>query len=132
MWCRGFLACFYGLAGILHITVPQPFLRITPGWVPEPSAVIMLTGVAEIAGAVGLLLPRMRRYGGFGLALYAVCVFPANVKHAMDALGTGGASPWQWLYHGLRLPLQPVLVWLPLFATGIVAKEGARRSLRRR
>jgi hypothetical protein len=40
--------------------------------------------------------------------------------------------PWQWLYHSLRLPFQPVLVWLPLFATGVLAKEDRTQSSRRK
>jgi uncharacterized membrane protein len=130
--CRALLACFYGLAGILHLAFPRPFLSITPSWVPQPETVVFLTGLAEVSGAVCLLLPCLRRYAGVGLALYAVCVFPANVKHAMDALESAEASLWQWLYHSLRLPFQPVLVWLPLFATGFLMKESADRSSQRR
>ena len=47
------LALAFGAAGVLHLTSPKPFLTITPGWVPWPETVIQLTGVAEIAGAVG-------------------------------------------------------------------------------
>jgi len=77
--CRLALAGFYGLAGVLHLAVPEPFLGITPSWVPEPEAVIALTGVSEIAGAIGLLVPAVRSYAAVGLALYAVGVFPANI-----------------------------------------------------
>lgn len=113
--CRWGLSAFYGFAGILHIFMPKPFLGITPAWVPEPEVVIFLTGLCEITGAVGLLMPRLRKAAGIGLALYAVCVLPANIKHAIDTLGGATVSPWQWLYHLVRLPLQPPLVWLALF-----------------
>ncbi|MFJ6323338.1 MULTISPECIES: DoxX family protein [unclassified Rhizobium] len=118
--CRWGLSAFYGLAGILHIVLPKPFLGITPAWVPEPETVIFLTGLCEIAGAVGLLMPRLRKAAGIGLALYAVCVFPANIKHAIDGLGAATVSPWQWLYHLVRLPLQLPLVWVALFAGSVV------------
>ncbi|MEJ5081285.1 DoxX family protein [Ochrobactrum sp. MYb379] len=114
--CRWVLSAFYGLAGILHIVLPKPFLVITPAWVPEPETVIFLTGLCEIAGAVGLLVPQLRKAAAIGLALYSVCVFPANIKHAIDGLGAATASPWQWLYHLVRLPLQPSLVLVALFA----------------
>jgi uncharacterized membrane protein len=81
--------------------------------------VILLTGLCEIAGAVGIVTARLQRAAGIGLALYAVCVFPANIKHAIDAL-SGDPSVWEWIYHLLRLPLQPVLIWLPLFAGRVV------------
>ncbi|KNY31313.1 DoxX family protein [Agrobacterium genomosp. 3] len=119
-WCQWGLSSLYGLAGILHIVLPKPFLGITPAWVPEPEAVIFLTGLCEIAGAVGLLVPRLRKAAGIGLAFYAICVFPANIKHAIDSLGAVTVSPWQWSYHLIRLPLQPCLVWLALFAGNIV------------
>ncbi|MBD8653007.1 DoxX family protein [Rhizobium sp. CFBP 8752] len=118
--CRLGLFLFYAAAGVLHITVPRPFLSITPSWVPDAPEVILVTGLCEIAGAIGLLVPWSRRYAGIGLALYAACVFPANIKHAVTSLTAPDASQWQWLYHMVRLPLQPVLIWIALFAAGIV------------
>ncbi|WP_420006882.1 DoxX family protein [Tsuneonella aeria] len=69
---RTLLALFYGAAGILHLVAPDPFLAIMPRWVPAPPTVVMATGVAELAGAAGLLQPwsrRLRYAAGVGLAL---------------------------------------------------------------
>jgi uncharacterized membrane protein len=118
--CRVLLAVFYGIAGILHIASPAPFLTITPAWVPQAQSVILLTGLCEIAGAIGLLVPPLRRNAAIALALYAVCVFPANIKHAIDSLGAASVSPLQWLYHIPRLFLQPAIVWATLFAGGLL------------
>jgi uncharacterized membrane protein len=118
-WRRGTrigLTIFYAIAGVFHILLPAPFLSITPDWVPFPHIVIALTGACELAGAAGLLLPRFRRYAAIGLALYAVCVFPANIKHAIDSLVVHEPTIRAWLYHIPRLALQPVIVWLALFA----------------
>lgn len=114
------LSVFYSAAGILHLAWPEPFLTITPGWVPYPETVIALTGICELLGAIGLWLPATVRAAGLGLALYAICVYPANVKHAMDGLGAADAGLLAWAYHVPRLALQPVLIWLPLYATGIL------------
>jgi len=114
------LAMIYGLAGILHLVLPQPFLSITPEWVPYPDTVISLTGLCEIAGAIGLWVSRLRRAAGMGLALYAICVFPANMEHAITSLGAADPPIWQWIYHLCRLPLQPLIVWAALFAASIV------------
>ena len=113
------LAAAYLLAGVLHLRSPEPFLAITPDWVPSPRAVIAATGMCEIAGAIGLLVPRLRRLAGILLALYALCVFPANVKHAIDyiTLGRGGLTLW---YHIPRLLAQPVIIWWALFAGGVI------------
>jgi uncharacterized membrane protein len=120
---RTVLALLYALAGVLHLAKPEVFLRITPHWVPFPAAVIAFTGLAELAGAAALLQPwspALRRAGGWGLALYAVCVFPANINHfAMDmARPDGGLG---LAYHLPRMVLQPVLVWLALWCTDAIA-----------
>ncbi|PYE44122.1 putative membrane protein [Rhizobium sp. PP-F2F-G20b] len=114
------LSLFYAAAGILHLVWPSPFLTITPGWVPYPTTVIALTGVCELLGAIGLWFRAVERPAALGLALYPVCVYPANIKHAIDGLTAIDAGVLPWLYHVPRLALQPVLVWLPLYAAGIL------------
>jgi uncharacterized membrane protein len=114
---RWVLALFYLTAGYFHLQNPQPFLMITPRWVPLPEAVVLLTGLAELAAVPALLQPwsrPLRRAAGIGLALYAVCVYPANVNHMLIDL----AKPSQGLglgYHVPRLFTQPLLVWLALW-----------------
>lgn len=119
--CRIGLSMFYGLAGILHLALPGPFLSITPTWVPHAHAVIFVTGICEMAGALAIMTPQLIRFAGYTLALYAICVFPANVRHALDSLGSSHATYAEWIYHILRLPLQPAIVWVTLFATGLVS-----------
>lgn len=111
------LAIAYFAAGVIHIIAPRPFLSIMPGWVPLPEAVVFWTGIAEIAGAAGLLqsrFPSLRRAAAIGLALYAVCVFPANINHFMldMARPDNGAG---FGYHVPRMFIQPLLVWLALW-----------------
>ncbi len=65
------LSIFYPVAGILHLTLPQAFLAITPAWVPHPETIIFLTGLCEIAGATVLWVPGMKRFAAAALALYA-------------------------------------------------------------
>ena len=119
MRLRWLLALFYGVAGIGHLIATDKFLMIVPDWVPFARAVIIATGLCELAGACALLTHNWRRLAGIMLALYAVCVFPANIKHAMDAIDVPGL-PSSWLYHGPRLALQPVFVWAALYAGGII------------
>lgn len=112
---RWLLATIYLVAGFAHLAIPHLFLRITPGWVPFPETVIALTGLCEIAGAAALLTTRLRWWGGALLAVYAVCVYPANVKHAIDDVALHGKMLSLW-YHVPRLLLQPAIVWWALFA----------------
>ena len=111
---RWILALFYAAAGAIHLINPAPFLTIMPPLVPAPAAVVALTGIAELLGAAGLVQPwspALRRAAGWGLAAYALCVWPANVQHMLNDM----ARPDQGLglaYHVPRLAFQPVLIWL--------------------
>lgn len=127
---RWLLAVFYLAAGVLHLVAPLPFLSITPGWVPWPGAVVALTGAAEIAGAIGLAQSRSlrwRRAAAIGLAIYAVCVFPANINHfAIDmAREDGGLG---LAYHVPRIFAQPLIVWLALWAGEVTDWPFTRRT----
>lgn len=116
---RWLLVAAFLIAGYFHIMSPAPFERITPSWVPHPHETVIATGICEWLGAAGLLIPRLRRFAGVMLALYAVCVFPANIQHAIlfAEHGTGWTG---WLYHGPRLLFQPVIVWWCLFASEVI------------
>ena len=115
---RILLAAAYLVAGIAHLTRPAGFLAITPHWVPMPETVIALTGVAELVGAMGLMTQCLCPAAGIGLALYALCVWPANIHHAINDIPLGGLH-LSWWYHGPRLALQPVIIWWALWASGV-------------
>ena len=116
---RWTMAAFYLVAGIVHLWNPGAFLPIVPNWVPLPRETVLLTGLCEIAGAAALLTRRFRWWAGAMLALYAVCVFPANLKHAFDNVQLP-ELPTSWWYHGPRLALQPVIVWWALFCARVI------------
>ena len=103
-----------GPAGIAHFVRPQFFDPLVPSWVPgSPRTVTHLSGVAEIASAVRMAIPRTRRLGGaMALATFAA-VYPANIQAAIDG-GIDGAPPP--LDSGtaalVRLPLQFPMFWL--------------------
>lgn len=125
---RWVMVLFYAVAGIAHLRSPAPFLRITPDWVPYPAEVIALTGVCELLGAAGLLFPATRWWAGIMLALYALCVWPANVKHALGALHGWQGLPPSWWYHGPRLVLQPVIIWWALYVGGVTNWPFGRKT----
>lgn len=116
---RLILAAAYLAAGVLHLIAPGGFIAITPAWVPFAREVIAITGLCEIAGAIALLVPRLRRTAGIMLALYALCVFPANINHALHGIAIGGTVLGLW-YHVPRLLLQPVIIWWALWAGSVI------------
>jgi uncharacterized membrane protein len=131
---RLLLVALYLAAGVMHLTRPEPFIAITPPWVPAAPLVITLTGLAELAGAIGLLQgwsPALRRAAGWGLAAYALCVWPANVQHMLLDLTHHGLS---LAYHVPRLAAQPLLIWAAPWAAGCFgsgrrpAKAGTGRT----
>ncbi len=115
------LAIFYLAAGIIHIVAPSPFLTIMPAWVPDPDAVVFWTGVAEVLGAIGLVQwfsPKLRRAAAIGLALYAVCVFPANINHfILDMIKPDGGLGLG--YHVPRMFAQPLVIWAALWVGSV-------------
>ena len=56
-----------------------------------------------------------------------MCVYPANIKHAVDSVSAHGASAW-WPYHAPRLAIQPIIVWWALFAGGLTAWPFGRKA----
>ncbi len=122
------LGALYGVAGALHLALPAPFIAITPQWVPAPALVIALTGVAELAGAAALVQPfrpALRHAAGWGLAAYALCVWPANVNHMLIDLSRAGHGLGLG-YHVPRMMAQPLLIWAALWAAGITGWPFAR------
>ncbi len=125
---RAVLAIAYFAVGCIHLRSPGAFLPITPSWVPMPYETIIATGLCEVAGSAALFVPRLRWWAGTMLAAYAVCVYPANIKHAMDHVAIGGTTLGLW-YHVPRLAFQPVIIWWALFAGGVVDWPFLRKGL---
>ena len=115
---RHAMAAVYAPFGVLHMLSSAAFMPIMPPGVPFPQAVVVATGACEVAGALGLLILRTRKAAGVALALYAACVYPANIYHAL-AHRHVPPLPDSWWYHGPRLLFQPVFVWWALFAGAV-------------
>jgi len=126
---RWLLALIYAGVGLVHLRSPEGFLPIMPDWVPFPREVVLLTGVWELLGAAALAWPsaRVNRWGGVAMAAYAVAVYPANIKHAMDGVAMAGQT-LGWGYHGPRLAFQPVFLWWALWCTAVIDWPFSRRK----
>jgi uncharacterized membrane protein len=116
---RWIMAAFFLVAGVGHLMRPGVFMPIMPDWVPYPREVILVTGACEIAGVIALVTTPLRWLAGVMLALYVICVWPANIKHAIEHINVP-PIPNSWWYHGPRLALQPVLAWWALFCAGVI------------
>jgi uncharacterized membrane protein len=95
--------------GVTHFTSPENFVAIVPAALPKPLLLVYVSGVAEIAGGLGLILPQTRRAAAWGLIALFIAVFPANVNMAVNHLPLGG-KPVDPAFLWARLPLQLVLI----------------------
>lgn len=103
------IGAIFVVAGVMHFVIPGSYERIMPPWLPAHHALVLLSGVAEVAGGVGVLVPRTRRAAGWGLILLLVAVWPANFQMLLNARASGASSLAQTLLV-LRLPLQLALM----------------------
>ncbi len=110
---RWIFAGIFIASGILHFAMPKPFVRIVPPLFPQPKALVLISGGAELLGGIGLLIPRLQRSAGYGLALLLVAVFPANIYMAVAHIPSTGLLGNRWL-QWLRLPIQFPLIWWAL------------------
>ena len=70
-------------AGVMHFLIPRIYESIVPDYLPAHRKLVYASGVAEIAGGVGLLHPRTRRVGSWWSIATLIAVFPANVHMAL-------------------------------------------------
>lgn len=108
---RAAMIVIFATAGTFHFLTPHRFTSIVPPWLARADVLVALSGVAELAGAAGLAWPRSRYWAGWGLIALLVAVFPANIQMLVDAQHSDAPIWWQ-IVLWLRLPLQPVMMWL--------------------
>ncbi|WP_293914007.1 DoxX family protein [Deinococcus sp.] len=103
------LALLFVSAGLTHFLRPEVFDAVVPPWVPlEPRTATLISGAAELAGGLGLLLPATRPAASWGLIALLLAVFPANIYMAQHPERYVPIPAWAlWL----RLPLQAALIW---------------------
>lgn len=98
------------VAGVTHFVSPKPYRKIVPPALPQPMALVYISGFFEIMGGLGMFIPGLRRLASAGLAALLVAVWPANIYHTVGKVKMGGVMDTKQ-YHVVRLPLQPVMIW---------------------
>lgn len=106
---RVILAVCMVVAGTLHFLVPDPFIKIVPAPLPEPAIIVYVSGIFEILGGLGLLVPPVSRRAAWGLVAIFILVFPANLNMAFNDIHIDGV-PDGWWFQAIRLPFQGVLM----------------------
>lgn len=101
------VAALFVASGVLHLVNPSAFLWLMPPWLPLKTELIVISGVMELASAIGLIFKL--RWAPLLTVLTLLAVWPANWWFAIDSLTS---NPEIALIAWLRLPLQlPLLYW---------------------
>jgi uncharacterized membrane protein len=101
------LGLLFIAGGINHFVIPRVYARIVPPGFGDPATLVSVSGVAEVAGGLGVLLGPTRRAAGLGLIALLAAVFPANLHMARNPEQFERIPRWA-LY--ARLPLQPLMM----------------------
>jgi uncharacterized membrane protein len=105
---RTLLGAFFVGSGVNHFLIPRTYRSIVPPSMRDDAArLVAISGVAEIAGGIGVLVPLTRRLSGLGLIALLAAVFPANLHMAREPHRFPRIPRWA-LY--ARLPLQPLMM----------------------
>ena len=113
-----FLWFFVG--GIAHFVATQTEMKIVPPYIPWPRAAVLVSGVFELLGAVGLLWQPTRRAAGIGLFLLTIAVTPCHVYMLQRQDLFASIPVWALL---LRLPIQVALLVLIAWSTNPVRRD---------
>ena len=110
------LAIMFLFAGLNHFSaLKHDFAAMIPAPLPNGLWVIYLAGLFEVAGAVGLLIPRTRRLAGICLVLLLVAMFPANVNAVLNGIPLGGNAPTPlWVRAPKQLLYVGMVWWTPI------------------
>jgi uncharacterized membrane protein len=125
-WMRTILrwlaAIFFIIAGTCHFLKPQLYLQIMPPYFPDPQLLVIVSGLAEIAGGIGLLIHWCRRAARWGLIALLIAVSPANI-YMVQHPERFHFAPWiLWA----RLPLQGIFIaWVWFVAIQCFRRESA-------
>ena len=98
------------VTGLLHFLVPKSYEAMMPRCLPAHRELVFASGVAEIAGGVGLMHPRTRSWAGWWLIATLVAVFPANLNMALNPDRYARHIPGGEPALIARLPLQAALI----------------------
>ena len=106
---RVLLAVLVATTAVRHFLQPEIYVAIVPDYLPAPLTLVYISGVFEILGSIGLLIPRVQRAAAWGLIALFIAVFPANIYMAMHHLPFNGVD--YPIMSWVRLPVQGVLIF---------------------
>jgi uncharacterized membrane protein len=103
------LALIFVVAGLLHFVATPAYMKIIPPFLPDPRLLVQISGVCEVLGGIGLLVPATQKFAAWGLVALLIAVLPANTYMALNHVAWPKIPVWAlWA----RVPLQaPLICW---------------------
>ena len=111
--CLVLVFLWFMIGGVAHFALTEAEMRIVPPSIPWPRAAVLISGVFELLGAIGILMPVTRRAAGIGLFLLTIAVTPANV-YMLQHAELFNVPHWALI---VRLPFQAVLLAMIIWST---------------
>lgn len=107
LWLMGLLYIF---AGYMHFAHPEYYAGAMPPYLPAHLFLIYASGVAEVAGGIGVLIPQTRKAAAWWLIATLIAIFPANVHIALHNVAMFGNAEGAGIWNWVRLPFQAVFI----------------------
>lgn len=119
------LAIFFVFTGVSHFLMPEEMAQMLPEFIPWRVEIIYVTGILEVAGGIGLLIPGLERLAAWSLILFLIGVLPSNIYAAINHVEFGAHSEGP-IYLLLRIPFQLFLMgWTYYFGIHILGVRSA-------
>jgi uncharacterized membrane protein len=119
-WAPWVVIAAFAASGAVHLVHPRTFTRMVPGFLPAKTALVYVSGVAELGCAAALI--RRDRWAGVVAAALLLVIWPANLQAAIDA--QGGSDIARKIELWVRLPLQIPLIWCALQSRAAPRRPG--------
>ncbi len=108
------MAAVYVAAGIYHFVNPKLYMKIMPTYLPWHLQLVYISGVIEIVLGILLIPEGTRSVAAWLIIAMLIAIFPANVQMAVTFWQKNSPSLWIAI---VRLPMQPLLIWLAWWYT---------------
>ena len=122
------LGLFFIKVGIMHFTAPEWFEPIVPNIAGSARFWVLISGAAETILGIGLIIPQLRKWGGYGTAVFLILVYPANLNMWINDLKLGDGTSLSPTGHIIRLLMQIVAIAACIW---IARKQDAMEELHR-
>ncbi len=119
------MVLLYLAAGINHFIHPQYYIQIMPPWIGWHKELVFITGLLEIIIALLLVFIPTRRIAAYGLIVFLIAVFPANVQMMLNYWKENNSLLWLSI---IRLPLQILLIWWAYTFTKPMVKQSLQND----